>query len=292
MSEPRKLTVADIVKMKGTRRKIVVVTAYDYPFASIADRAGIDVILVGDSGGMVSLGYDSTIPVTMDEMMVMSKAVSKAVKNSLAIGDMPFMSFQVSKEDAVRNAARFIKEGGMHAVKIEGGKDFAETVRAIVRAGIPVMCHVGLTPQTATLWQGYKVQGKDGVSARKIVEDAQELEAAGAFAVVLEMVTEEVAQMVTEKISIPTIGIGSGKYCDGQVMVLHDILGLYDKFTPKFARRYADLGRIAFESLVNYRNDVQSGNFPAAENIFKIDSKELERLKAGLGKLNEAEASN
>ena len=290
MSEPRKLTISDIAKMKGTGRRIVVVTAYDYPFASIADRAGIDVILVGDSGGMVSLGYENTIPVTMDEMIMMSKAVSRAAKNSLLVGDMPFMSFQTSREEAVRNAGRFVKEGGMDAVKIEGGKDFAETVRAIVKAGMPVMGHAGLTPQTATLWQGYKVQGKDSISARRIVEDAQELEAAGAFAVVLEMVTEEVAQTVTEKLSIPTIGIGSGKYCDGQVLVLHDILGLYDKFAPKFAKKYAELGRLAFESLVNYRNDIQSGKFPGPENSFKMDQKQLERLKAVLGKIPEAEA--
>jgi len=285
MSERRKLTISDIAKMKGEGRKIVVVTAYDYPFATIADRACMDIILVGDSGGMVSLGYENTIPVSMDEMLIMSKAVSRAAKSSLLVGDMPFMSFQTSREDAVRNAGRFVKEGRMDAVKIEGGKEFGVTVKAITRAGIPVMGHAGLTPQTATLWQGYKVQGKDARSARKVIEDAQELESAGAFAVVLEMVPEEVAQIITDKLSIPTIGIGAGRYCDGQVLVLHDMLGLYEKFTPKFAKKYADLGKVASQALANYRDDVISGKFPARENSFKMDSKQLERLKAAFSKL-------
>lgn len=289
MAERKKLNVADIIKLKGTSRKIVVVTAYDYPFASIADRAGIDIILVGDSGGMVSLGYGSTIPVTMEEMLVMSKAVSRAAKSSLLIGDMPFMSFQTSREDAVRNAGLFVKEGRMDAVKIEGGKDFADTVRAIAKAGIPVMGHVGLTPQTAMLWQGYKVQGKDSHSARKLIEDARELEYAGAFAIVLEAIPEEVAQMITEKLSIPTIGIGAGACCDGQVLVLHDILGLYEKFTPKFAKKYADLGRAALDALTNYRDDIISGRFPSSENTFKMDPKQLERLKSSFSKITEAE---
>src|SRR3972149_6321435 len=282
MSERKKVSINDIIKMKGAGRRITAVTAYDYPFALIADKAGFDVILVGDSGGMVSLGYESTIPVTMDEMILMSKAVSRAAKSSLLVGDMPFMSFQVSREEAVRNAGRFVKEGGMNAVKIEGGKEFADVVRAIVKAGIPVMGHVGLTPQTATLWYGYKVQGKDNRSAKRIIEDAQELEAAGAFAIVLEMVTEEGAQIVTEKLSIPTIGIGSGAYCDGQVLVLHDILGLYDRFTPRFAKKYADLSSIASEALANYRNEVTTGKFPSPEHTFKMDPKELQKLKASL----------
>ncbi|HEY4673814.1 MAG TPA: 3-methyl-2-oxobutanoate hydroxymethyltransferase [Nitrososphaerales archaeon] len=289
MSERRKLTISDIAKMKGEGRKIVVITAYDYPFATIADRAGIDIILVGDSGGMVSLGYETTIPVSMDEMLMMSKAVARAAKSSLLVGDMPFMSFQISREDAVRNAGRFVKEGRMDAVKIEGGKEFSDTVRAIARTGIPVMGHVGLTPQTATLWQGYRVQGKDARSAEKLIEDAQELESAGAFAIVLEMVPEEVAEIITDKLNVPTIGIGAGRYCDGQVLVLHDILGLYEKFSPKFAKKYADLGKAASEALANYRDDVVSGKFPAQENTFKMDSKQLERLKAAFSKLTEAE---
>lgn len=289
MSERRKLTISDIAKMKGEGRKIVVITAYDYPFATIADRAGIDIILVGDSGGMVSLGYETTIPVSMDEMLMMSKAVARAAKSSLLVGDMPFMSFQISREDAVRNAGRFVKEGRMDAVKIEGGKEFSDTVRAIARTGIPVMGHVGLTPQTATLWQGYRVQGKDARSAEKLIEDAQELESAGAFAIVLEMVPEEVAEIITDKLNVPTIGIGAGRHCDGQVLVLHDILGLYEKFSPRFAKKYADLGKAASEALANYRDDVVSGKFPAQENTFKMDSKQLERLKAAFSKLTEAE---
>ena len=289
MSEQRKLTISDIARMKGEGRKIVVVTAYDYPFASIADKAGIDIILVGDSGGMVSLGYENTIPVSMDEMLMMSKSVARAAKSSLLVGDMPFMSFQISREDAVRNAGRFVKEVGMDAVKIEGGREFSNTVRAITKAGIHIMGHVGLTQQAATLWQGYRVQGKDARSARKLIEDAQELESAGAFAMVLEMVPEEVAQMITDKLAVPTIGIGAGKRCDGQVLVLHDILGLYDKFTPKFAKRYANLGRAASEALASYRDDILNGRFPAQENSFKMDAKQLERLKASLSKLAETE---
>jgi len=239
---------------------------------------------------MVSLGYENNIPVSMDEMLIMSKAVARAAKSSLLVGDMPFMSFQISRDDAVKNAGRFVKEGRMDAVKIEGGKEFSDTVRAITRAGIPVMGHVGLTPQTATLWQGYRVQGKDARSAGKLIEDAQELESAGAFAVVLEMVPEEVAEIITDKLSVPTIGIGAGRHCDGQVLVLHDILGLYERFTPKFAKKYADLGKAASEALANYRDDVVSGKFPAPENTFKMDSKELEKLKATFRKLTEAEA--
>ena len=288
MSDPRKLTISDIAKMKGEGRKIVVVTAYDYPFASIADRAGIDIILVGDSGGMVSLGYENTIPVSMDEMLMMSKAVARAAKSSLLVGDMPFMSFQISREDAARNAGRFVKEGRMDAVKIEGGKEFSDAVRAIARAGIPVMGHVGLNPQTATLRQGYRVQGKDTRSAGKLIEDAQELESAGVFAVVLEMVPEEVAAIITDKLDVPTIGIGAGRHYDGQVLVLHDILGLYEKFTPKFAKKYAELGKAVSEALANYRDDVVSGKFPAQENTFKMDSKQLERLKASFSKMTEA----
>ncbi|MBM3897920.1 MAG: 3-methyl-2-oxobutanoate hydroxymethyltransferase [Thaumarchaeota archaeon] len=289
MSERGKLTISDIAKMKSEGKKIVVVTAYDYPFAAIAARVGVDMILVGDSGGMVSLGYENTIPVSMDEMLMMSKAVARAAKSSLLVGDMPFMSFQISRENALRNAGRFVKEGRMDAVKIEGGREFSDTVRAITKAGIPVMGHVGLTPQTATLWQGYRVQGKDARSARKLIEDAQELESAGAFAVVLEMVPEEVAQIITDKLGVPTIGIGAGKHCDGQVLVLHDILGLYEKFTPRFAKRYADLGKAASEALAGYRDDVITGRFPAQENSFKMDAKQLERLKASFSKLAETE---
>jgi 3-methyl-2-oxobutanoate hydroxymethyltransferase len=256
--------------MKIQRRKIVMVTSYDYPTAVIADDAGVDSILVGDSYGMVVLGYETTIPVTVDELLPVCRAVSRGANHPLLIGDMPFMSFQTSTEEAVRNAGRFVKEGGMGAVKVEGGVEASETVHAISRAGIPVLGHVGVTPQTATLHGGYKVQGKNADSVRKLVGDAVSLEEAGAFGLVLEMVTEEAAKTVTEKVSIPTIGIGSGRFCDGQVLVLHDLIGLYKTFTPKFAKRYADAGALIRESLDRYASEVREGTFPSEDNVFRM----------------------
>jgi 3-methyl-2-oxobutanoate hydroxymethyltransferase len=266
--------------MKSDGHKIVMVTSYDYPTAMLADQAGVDSILVGDSYGMVVLGYDNTIPVAMDEMIPVARAVKRGASHSLLIGDMPFLTFQVSKEEAVRNAGRFIQDGGMEAVKIEGGEEMAPTAKAIVTAGIPVLGHIGVTPQTATLHGGYLVQGRTVDSGEKMVRDAKALEEAGVFGIVLEMVTEEAAKLVTESVSVPTIGIGSGRYCDGQVLVLHDILGLYPKFVPKFAKRYADLATNVKDALTRYTDEVRSGAFPEPQHVFKMDDDQRARLVA------------
>ncbi len=269
--ERRKVSVTTFKRMKAEGKKIVMVTSYDYPTAAIADEVGVDSILVGDSYGMVVLGYDNTIPVTVDELLPVCRAVRRGATHPLLIGDLPFMSFQASTAEAVRNAGRFVKEGGMEAVKVEGGRDVSPIIKAIARAGIPVLGHIGVTPQTATLQGGYRVQGKSPASASQLVDDAVSLEKAGAFGIVLEMVTEEAAQAITEKVSIPTIGIGSGRFCNGQVLVIHDIIGLYSKFTPKFAKRYADVSAIIKQSLEKYTDEVRSGDFPAEQNIFKME---------------------
>jgi 3-methyl-2-oxobutanoate hydroxymethyltransferase len=276
--ERRKVSVATMKQMKAKGEKIVMVTSYDYPSAAIADEVGIDSILVGDSYGMVVLGYDTTIPVTMDELLPVCRAVRRGAHHPLLIGDLPFMSFQVSAEEAVRNAGRFVKEGGMEAVKVEGGREESRTVSAIAQAGIPVLGHIGVTPQTATLQGGYKIRGKDADSAARLVEDAVALEKAGAFGIVLEMVTEEAARMITERISIPTIGIGSGRFCDGQVLVLHDIIGLYPKFKPKFAKAYADIAGVIKESLGKYTLEVRTGQFPEEQNVFRMEDDQKPRV--------------
>ncbi len=281
-----KTRIRDLISRKKGGKKISMVTAYDYPTAKLADEAGIDIILVGDSYGMVSLGYQTTTPVTMEEMVTASKAVSRGAKHALLVGDMPFMSFQASIEDAVRNAGRFVKEGGMDAVKIEGG-EFSESARAIVRAGIPVMGHVALAPQTATLWGGYSVQGKDASQAHKILQQSLELEDARVFSIVLEMLTAEVAELITKSVSVPTIGIGAGGECDGQVLVLHDILGLYPQFTPKFAKQYLNLSQEILQALTSFKQDIEAGRFPAPEHTFHMDSNEQKRLRD----LTEAESA-
>ncbi len=266
--------------MKTDGQKIVMVTSYDYPSALIADEIGVDSILVGDSYGMVVLGYDTTIPVTLDELLPICKAVRRGAAHSLLIADMPFLSFQISKEDAIRNAGRFIKEGGMTAVKVEGGKQASHVIRAMSDIGIPVLGHIGVTPQTATLHGGYLLQGRSALAGAELVHDAKTLVEAGVFGIVLEMVTEEVARVITETVAVPTIGIGSGKYCDGQVLVLHDILGLYPKFTPKFAKRYADLSQTIRTALQEYSNEVRTGRFPAEANVFKMDEGQRIKLKS------------
>lgn len=275
--EKEKLTVEDIMRMKGG--KITVVTSYDYPTSLLADKAGIDIILVGDTCGMVVLGYDSTVPITMDEMIHHCKAVKRGVKHALIVGDMPFMSFNVSKQNAIRNAGRFVKEGGCDAVKLEGGMIVKDTIGAIVGAGIPVMGHVGLTPQTATLWSGYKVQGKKATQAMKVIQEAEALEGSGVFSIVLESLTTEVARVITDRVRVPTIGIGAGPNCDGQVLVLHDLLGLFDRFTPKFVKRYANLADVITKALGSYIEEVQKGVFPADQHCYHMDKAELERLQ-------------
>lgn len=276
--DKKKTSVASFMRMKAENRRIVMVTSYDYPTAAIADAVGVDSILVGDSYGMVVLGYESTIPVTIEELLPVCRAVRRGAAHPLLIGDLPFMSFQVSPEEAIRTAGRFVKEGGMEAVKIEGGSEVSKTVESISRAGIPVLGHIGVTPQTATLHGGYRIQGRNVDSGDKLVEDAKSLEEAGVFGIVLEMVTEEVAKVITETVSVPTIGIGSGRFCDGQVLVLHDLIGLYPSFTPKFAKRYVDVAGMIKQALQNFTVEVRNGLFPEEQHVFRMDEDQRARL--------------
>jgi 3-methyl-2-oxobutanoate hydroxymethyltransferase len=276
-------SVQDIINNKKDEKKISVITSYDYTLASLCDKAGIDVLLVGDSAGMVMLGYENTIPVTMDQMCMFTEAVSRARQNSLLVSDLPFMSYQASIEDAIKNSGRLIKAGA-DAVKLEGGAPMAETISAIVDIGIPVMGHIGLQPQTTILSQGYKVQGKTKNTALKLIDDAKELEEAGVFSIALEMVSHEVAEIISETISVPTIGIGSGVGCDGQVLVVQDLLGMYDKIKPKFAKRYMNLSEDIVKALENYKNDIESGVFPSQENWFSMDNEELKKLREEIGR--------
>jgi len=275
-------TPRDIIAKKAAGKKISVVTAYDYSLALLCDRAGVDVLLVGDSVGMVVLGYDNTIPVTMTQMQIFTEAVSRARENALVVGDLPFMSYQANVSDAIKNSGKLIKSGA-DAVKLEGGIEIADTVRAIVETGIPVMGHVGLQPQTTMLSQGYRVQGKTKASAKKLIESAKALEEAGVFSITLEMVTSEVAKIISESVSVPTIGIGSGKNCDGQVLVIHDMLGMYDKLKPKFVKRYLSLSKEITKAVELYKKDVESGRFPGKENWFSMEKSELDALREEIG---------
>lgn len=275
-------SVQDILNMKKEKKKISVITSYDYTLASLCDKAGIDILLVGDSAGMVMLGYENTIPVTMDQMCMFTESVSNARKSSLLVADLPFMSYQASIEDAINNSGKLIKAGA-DAVKLEGGSIMAETISAIVDVGIPVMGHIGLQPQTTMLSQGYKVQGKTKDAAMKLIQDAKELEEAGVFSIAIEMVSHEVAEIISETVSVPIIGIGSGAGCDGQVLVVQDLLGMYDKIKPKFAKRYMNLSEDIVKSLENYKNDVVSGTFPSEENWFSMDESELKKLRDHIG---------
>ena len=275
-------SVQDIINMKKEKKKISVITSYDYTLASLCDKAGIDVLLVGDSAGMVMLGYENTIPVTMDQMCMFTEAVSRARTNSLLVADLPFMSYQASIEDAINNSGRLIKAGA-DTVKLEGGSIMAETISAIVDVGIPVMGHIGLQPQTTMLSEGYKVQGKTKDSALKLIEDAKELEEAGVYSIALEMVSHEVAEIISDTVSVPTIGIGSGVNCDGQVLVVQDLLGMYEKIKPKFAKRYMNLSEDIVNSLENFKKDVESSIFPAEENWFSMNNDELKKLREQIG---------
>jgi 3-methyl-2-oxobutanoate hydroxymethyltransferase len=275
----KKITPVDIQAMKREGKRIAMLTAYDYPTALLEDRAGIEIILVGDSLAMTVLGYENTLPVTMEAMIHHTKAVTRGAKCALIIGDMPFMSYNTSEKDAIFNAGRFMKEAGADAVKLEGGASVKETVRAIVRAGIPVMGHIGLTPQTISMLGGFKVQGKDAQAAQKIIDDALSLEDAGAFSVLLEAVPAPIAKRVTERLKVPTIGIGAGVHCDGQVLVVHDLLGLFDRFTPKFAKRYVNLSELMLKAFDSYRDEVMKGTFPTDQHSFHIDEKELSKVK-------------
>jgi len=275
----QKVTISYLQKKLDEGQKITMMTAYDYPTASLVDQAEIDTILVGDSLGMVVLGYESTVPVTMEEMLHHCKAVCRGTKQSFVIGDMPFMSYQVSVEKAVENAGRFIKDAGCESVKLEGGSEMAHVVKAIVDAGIPVCAHIGLTPQTATKLSGFKVQGKDAEGARKLVTSAKDLEEAGAFMIVLECIPDQVASRITDALNIPTIGIGAGKYCDGQVLVYHDLVGLFERFTPKMVKQYINLAPQIREALVQYREEVEKGIFPGPEHSFTMKVEEADKMK-------------
>ena len=275
-------SVQDIINMKKEKKKISVITSYDYTLASLCDKAGMDVLLVGDSAGMVMLGYENTIPVTMDQMCMFTEAVSRARTNSLLVADLPFMSYQASIENAINNSGRLIKAGA-DTVKLEGGSIMAETISAIVDVGIPVMGHIGLQPQTTMLSEGYKVQGKTKDSALKLIEDAKKLEEAGVYSIALEMVSHEVAEIISDTVSVPTIGIGSGVNCDGQVLVVQDLLGMYEKIKPKFAKRYMNLSEDIVNSLTNFKKDVESSTFPAEENWFSMNNDELKKLREQIG---------
>jgi 3-methyl-2-oxobutanoate hydroxymethyltransferase len=278
----KKVSVNDILAAKG-REKIAVLTAYDYSTALICDRAGLDILLVGDSAGMVVLGYTSTVPVGMLEMLMLCRAVAKGAKRAMIVGDMPFGSYQPSPSVAVENAVQLIK-AGCHAVKLEGGSEIIGTIKAIVDAGIPVMGHIGLKPQTSSLWEGYRLQGRTKESAMKLIVDAKALEKAGVCSIVLEMVASEVASEITQSLSVPTIGIGSGAGCDGQVLVLHDMLGIYEDIKPKFVKRYAELSKSILDAISHYTNDVKAGKFPEEPNTFHMSPEELAGLRDALRK--------
>jgi len=273
-----RMTTTKFKAMKARGEKIVMLTAYDYSTARLADAAGIDALLVGDSLGQVMLGYDSTVPVTMDDMIHHIKAVTRGVQRALVVGDMPFMSYNVSVEEALKNAARIMQEGGARAVKMEGAAA-SEAVGRMVAAGIPVMGHLGLTPQSINVFGRHKIQGKTREAAERILHDALVLEQAGVFALVLETVPTPLAALISRRLSIPTIGIGAGAGCDGQVQIVHDILGWYPDFTPKHARKYADLGAVLNQAFQEYKQDVQGGRFPAQENSFDMDESLLEGLE-------------
>jgi len=275
-----RITINDIKAMKEKGEKITMLTAYDYSTAKIVDEVGIPLILVGDSLGMVVLGYESTIPVTMDEMIHHTKAVVRGTKQAMVIGDMPFMTYHVSVDDALRNAARFIQEAGAQAIKLEGGVTVAEKVRRVVQCGIPVQGHIGLTPQSIHQLGGHKVQGRSPEAAIRTIEDAQALEEAGVFSIVLETVPAPLAALITEKVSVPTIGIGAGIGCDGQVQVINDILGSFADFVPKHAKQYAKLTDIIRDAVTEYHDEVRAGSFPTDKQSFSMDKGVLAELKA------------
>jgi 3-methyl-2-oxobutanoate hydroxymethyltransferase len=277
----KKIRVNDIIMMKQKKEKVSVLTAYDYSTASICDKANVDILLVGDSAGMIMLGYPNTIPVSMEEMLLFCKAVSRGTKRAMVIADMPFGSYQPNVNNAVKNAIQFIK-AGCDAVKLEGAVEIIHTIRDIVNAGVPVMGHIGLKPQTCTLWEGYKLQGNTKDSALKLIADAKALEQAGVFSIVLEMVASEVAELISKNTTIPIIGIGSGCGCDGQVLVLHDMLGIYEEIKPKFVKRYAEFSKLILEVILQYTNDVKSSKFPEEQNTFHMNPIEFKNLNKAL----------
>jgi len=278
-TDRKKVTIPQLMEKKATGKKISMLTAYDFPMASIMDQVGIDMILVGDSLGMVVLGYESTVPVTMDEMIHHCKAVRRGTRYAFLVGDMPFMSYHASREDAIRNAGRFMKEAGCDAVKLEGGTEMADTVAALTRLGIPVVGHIGLTPQTATALGGFKVQGRDVESAQKLLDSARALDRAGACSLVMECMPDQLAARITREVRMPTIGIGAGKDCNGQVLVTNDLLGLFRRFTPKFVKKYEDLHPKIEQAFERYIQEIDAGVFPGPEHGFSMDEGDLARLK-------------
>lgn len=277
--ERKKMTIPDLMAKKKENKKITMLTAYDFAMASFIDQSGMDMILVGDSLGMVVLGYDSTVPVTMEEMIHHCKAVRRGVRLAFLVGDMPFMSYNINQEEAIRNAGRFMKEAGCDGVKLEGGLEVAETVRAVSRAGIPVMAHIGLTPQTVGKLGGFRVQGKDLASAQALLDSALALEEAGAFSIVMECIPDKLAGLISKSLKIPTIGIGAGPDCDGQVLVTNDLLGLFEKFLPKFVKQNIKLFPMIKEALGTYKEEVEAGKFPGLEHTFVMEAKDLSRIK-------------
>lgn len=275
----RKVTVLDVQNAKEEGRKLVMCTAYDYPFGMLADEAGMDIVLVGDSLGMVVMGLEGTVEVTMEHMIHHIRAVGRGCKSPLIVGDMPFMSYNISISEAIHNAGRLMKEGGCDVVKLEGGRDFAPTIEAIVKAGIPVQGHIGLTPQTASALGGFKTQGRDAGAAKGIIDDAKSLQDAGAFSLVLEAVPAPLGQLVSEAVKVPVIGIGAGPYVDGQVLVTHDMVGLFERFVPKFVKQYVQIRPIILEAMSNYREEVVNVTFPTSEHSFTMSDEVLEELK-------------
>lgn len=277
-SDRKKITTLTFQAKKKAGEPITMLTAYDYATAQAVDKVGVDSILVGDSLGNVVLGYQNTLPVTMEEMLHHCRAVARGAQYPLLIGDMPFMSYQISAEQALGNAGRFLKEASMDAVKLEGGRERAEAVRAIVGAGIPVVGHLGLTPQSVHQMGGFRAQGKTAGAAKRLIEDAQILQEAGCFAIVLESIPSQLGRLVSEKLTVPTIGIGAGPDCDGQVLVSHDLLGLFDRFTPRFVKQYAQIGKLMAEAFDAYRQEVEAGQFPAGEHSFDMSEEEMAEL--------------
>lgn len=279
----KKIDMAHLLRMKEEGQKVSWLTAYDYPTALFEDKAGIEIIMPGDSGMMALLGHKNTLPATMEQMLWMTQAVARAVEYAFLIGDMPYMSYQVSKEEAIRNAGRFMAEGGVDCVKMEGGEHIAETMAAVVKAGVPVMGHIGMTPQSAASIGGYKSQGRNVAAAKKIISDAQTLEQAGAWAVLVEAVPARIARFIVDAVNVPVYGIGAGPDVDGQVVIVHDMLGLFEAFKPKFVRRYAELGKTMVSAFQTYKSDVKGGTFPGPEECYGISDEEYQRLEAELG---------
>jgi len=275
----KKVTVLEVQQAKAQGRKLVMVTAYDYPLGLLAAEAGVDIVLVGDSLGMVVMGLEGTVEVTMEDMIHHTKAVVRGCKSPLIVGDMPFMSYNTSIREAIINAGRLVKEGGCEVIKLEGGVDFAPTVGAIVKAGIPVMGHIGLTPQTASALGGFKIQGRDASAAKQIVDDARALEDAGVFSMILEAVPSPLGQLIAESVEVPVIGIGAGPDVDGQVLVFHDVVGLYDRFVPKFVKQFAKVRAVMLDALNEYKQEVMAVKFPGPEHSFKMPDDALEQLK-------------